>query len=172
MSRFLKAVSFVVLGAVLVVAIQVSTVEAEHDGRCGLQQWERYILWMNFSEREYDEGGIRDRWVRAHGTICEPIWMDGPLKADASEYWPPLHFAVAAGTPLEQLKAEIDAASDAELARKDSLGRTLLHWAAIYRTDREREALKQALIERGVSPDDRDADGLTPRDWETRYESP
>jgi len=173
MFRFAKAGSLLLLGAVLgagfVVAMQVSSVRVQHEGRCGLQQWVRYVLWYDDSERNYDEFGIPERWARAHGARCESVWIDGPLQAGASEYWPSLHFAIAAGTSWEELESEIDSADDAALKKKDALGRTLMHWAATYGNDRERAALKQKLIERGLSLDDRDSDGLTPRDWEAQY---
>ncbi len=61
----------------------------------------------------------------------------------------------------------IDATSDADLKHKDALGRTILHWLVVYRDEQHRQALIDLALRRGLSMDDKDADGLSPRDWQT-----
>jgi hypothetical protein len=46
------------------------------------------------------------------------------------------------------------------------LGRTILHWLVIHPDVEHRQALVDQVVARGLSLDDKDVDGLSPRDWE------
>src|SRR5690348_10930934 len=99
--RAVKMAAVIMCSIVAIVVVQLMTVAVHHDGRCGLQEWVRYVLWMDDSERDYDEFGIAERWRRAHKNGCDPIWLPGPMQqADNSGYWPPLQYAIAKGVDL------------------------------------------------------------------------
>jgi hypothetical protein len=139
-----------------------------HDGRCGAQKWGRWILWMDLGEPDYDEFDIERRWNRAHAGACEHIWIAGPLQPEpAGEYWPALHLAIAEGADIDRIRHLLQ--SDPDAARRtDRLGRTPLHWAAIYPVPGHRAELSRMLADAGADPGRRDADGLAPADWEAR----
>ena len=158
----------VVFTAFVAVAVQVLTVRVHHDGRCGVQEWVHYVLWMDDSEREYDEFGIAERWRRAHKRTCDHIWIPGPMgDVDDSGYWPPLQYAIARGLGIARIRDVIR--SDPGSAKaSDKLGRTALHWAAVYPDPQKRETLKKLLEDAGADATAKDEDGLTARDWESQ----
>ncbi len=140
-----------------------------HCGRCGSQKWESYLLGIDL-ETDYDEYGIAERWAKAHKQPCDHLWIRGPMGEFADEkYWPPLHFAIAVGRDISLLRASIRAASNAELSRRDALGRSVLHWLVVHPDAAERESMIQEVVTRGLSMDDKDSDSLTPRDWASNY---
>jgi len=52
----------------------------------------------------------------------------------------------------------------AALRHKDALGRTGLHWLAVHSDVAGRDGLTADRVARGLSFDEPDADGLSPRD--------
>lgn len=142
-----------------------------HCGRCADQKTEIKLLWITVAtpEPHYDEYGIVERWEKAHPNQrpCPNIWLAGPFdpKQPDPQYWPRLHFRVAAARRVKDVDALVRAASAMELRKADALGRTVLHWLATHRNTPERDALVRFLVEQGLSPDHEDADGLTPREW-------
>ena len=168
-------VVFLVLGLILV--IQFMGNGAYNCGRCGLQKWGTKFLWVDLSVPPEDEYGIAKCWEYVHKNPCDHIWLNGPLGKTESKYWPPLHlafassyFASATDRELDKLNKLIVNLSNDELLKKDVLGRTILHWLVVHPDVEVRNSLKQVLIERGLSMDTKDQDGLSPRDWEERRE--
>ena len=110
-----------------------------------------------------------ERWEKAHPNRkpCPNIWLAGPFnpKQLDPQYWPRLHFEVAAWRRHDDLSALLRAASVSELRKTDVLGRSVLHWLATHRVTPERDALVRFLVEQGLNPDQKDADGLSPREW-------
>ena len=142
-----------------------------HCGRCADQKTEIKLLWVTVAtpEPHYDEYGIVERWEKAHPNRrpCPNIWLAGPFndKQPDPRYWPRLHFRVAAARRVEDVDALVRATSATELRKADALGRTVLHWLATHRNTPERDALVGYLVEQGLSPDQKDEDGLSPREW-------
>ncbi len=167
-----RKVSFRILGlAALVVLVLTSGGYRSHCGRCADQKTEIKVLWVTVAtpEPHYDEFGIVERWEKAHANRrpCPNIWLAGPFDPELPDprYWPRLHFRIATARHLEDVEALVHAAPVAELQKTDALGRTVLHWLATHRVTPERDALVRFLVEQGLSPDQKDADGLSPRDW-------
>lgn len=142
-----------------------------HCGRCADQKTEFKVLWVTVAtpEPHYDEYGIVERWEAAHPNRrpCPNIWLAGPFDPEKPDqrYWPRLHFRVAVARRVEGVEALVRATPAAALRKTDALGRTVLHWLATHRATPAREALVRFLVEQGLSPDQKDADGLSPRDW-------
>lgn len=155
--------------AVLVVGIQVLTTSVYFCAICGVQKWERRVLWLDFGEPAYDEFGIGERWSSAHGGYCDHLWVEGPLGGEASQQcWPELHFLAASRfVSIDELKAAVSSIGDSDLRKQDCVGRTVLHWIAIRPDSDAREAIWQELVNRGVDPRLKDRDGLSPEDWKT-----
>lgn len=148
---------------------------AHYDGRCGAQTW-KALVWGPFDAPEdayFDEFGIVEAWMRGHnGRSCPFLWQRGDLgPLTESEYFPPLHFLIASGADTIRVRDAIQSLSVAESTKKDKLGRTALHWLAVYTphagylSQEVKASLVQALLDRGLSLDDVDEDGLSPRDW-------
>lgn len=151
----------------LIVIIQLNQIAVYHDGRCGTQQWIRWILIFDHSERDYDEFAIAERWAKAHDAPCKHIWVKGPLYAGASPHWPPLHFSIAAGARIDRIRREIGDADRKALFHTDPLGRSIMHWLAIHPDIHGREILINELLDQGLSFDLKNNDGLSPRDWQS-----
>lgn len=167
----MKTTTTILLGMLaLVAAALLSFMGIQyHDGRCGAQMWETAIGIV--IDADYDEFGIEERWLAAHSGPCRHIWMLGALESDDGEFWPPLHFKVARGADVKGLLADISKASPQDLHRVDKLGRTLIHWAVLWPYSDERMELVETLLARGLSLDVPDADGLTAREWQQRFEA-
>jgi len=163
----LTAIVLLVLGLAFALG-QAIVLIPYHDGRCGAQKWQS-LIWSPWETAEgdfFDEYGIVEEWMKAHkGQQCPFLWEPGEFApATQTEYFPPLHFTVASQTDIKTVAAEFLAASTHDLRRKDKLGRTILHWL-VLRPERERTRLITEVTQRGLSLDDKDNDGLTPRDW-------
>lgn len=163
--------SLLLTATVVLLAVQLSRINVHHDGTCGAQRWERHLLWMNFSEEDYDEFGIEERWTKAHNVSCKHIWLPGPLQPDDGAYWPRLNLAIAKGAPMSTILKLAKTATASDFKRKDALGRTVLHWAAIYPRARERRSLQEFLLRHGAIPSVKDNNGLIAADWEARFEA-
>jgi hypothetical protein len=162
---FLLALSIGAILLTIVLGVQFYQNGAYHDGRCGSHRWLFRVLWFNLDQPDYDEYGIEEQWVRAHRIPCEHIWIRGLLESDDGAYWPPLHLAIAEGIPLNRIWNMVDNMSDTDLKKKDALGRTILHWLVGHPDIEHRQELVELLMKRGVSLDEKDSDGLSPRDW-------
>jgi hypothetical protein len=153
--------------------LPVVSTQAYHDGRCGAQRWDHLIPVPvpDSDDPDYDEYGIVRRWEMAHSKPCEKIWIRGLLDdTDRSGYWAPLHLAIAKGERLEKIYKIMEGDGQAA-TRIDKLGRTTLHWAAIYPHERERTALVDRLVALGADPSHRDADGLTAENWRRLFDA-
>jgi hypothetical protein len=138
-----------------------------HCGVCGTQKYERHFFGLDLTEEDDEEYSIRERWTQAHEKPCQHLWVRGSLEDDGA-YWPKLHFLTAIGQPIAELEKTIDATSTEALRKKDKLGRTVLHWLVIHPDRHGRQHLIDKLVNRGLSLDEKDGDGLSPRDWEKR----
>ena len=161
----------ILAAAALVVLVSTSGGYRSHCGRCADQKTEMKVLWITVAtpEPHYDEYGIVTRWEKAHPNIgpCPNIWLAGPFDPDQPDpqYWPRLHLRVAAARRTKDVEALIRTASVTALRKTDVLGRTILHWLATHKRTPERDGLVAFLVEQGLSRNQRDADGLSPRDW-------
>jgi hypothetical protein len=156
-------VLFCTLAAIL--TFQISHNGVYHDGRCGAQQWRHNYLWLDFSERDYDEFGIEETWRSAHRQPCHHLWLPGVLELDGGKYFPRLQWKAAVGIHVADLVDLIRSASDAELRHKDALGRTVLHWLVVHPDVEHRQQAIDLAVARGLGMDEKDAGGLSPRDW-------
>ena len=160
-------VTFIVVVTLAVIgAAQYSKNGMYHCGRCGSEKWVFNVLFLDLGEGDYDEFGIEERWVSAHRKPCEHIWLPGPLEYDTGTYWPSLHSKIARSADWEAVLAMMKASGDAELKGKDALGRTILHWLVLSPDIEHRQMLVDYAVSRGLSWEEKDVDGLTPRDWQ------
>lgn len=170
----------VALGLVIVAtACQVLLWDVHYCAVCGVQKFDRTLFWFDgLSEPAYDEFGIEKRWVCAHDRVCEHIWVDGGLAGPSTERsqsndscWPRLHFLAASPlTVKRRLSEAIEGAGEAEVSRRDCVGRTILHWIAIHPDRDLRDTLWMTVVGKGVDPHARDGDGLTAQQWRSRFD--
>jgi len=163
------ALLFAALGILAIIDIPY------RDGRCGAQTWTNLIRgpWEVARGEHDDEYGIASTWARAHGgNPCPFIWEWGRYSERTdTEYFPQLHFLIASGASVAEIRSRIVSAGIEELRKKDKLGRTILHWLVVYRPyaktpDSEaRATLVKEVVAKGLSLDEKDSDGLSPRDW-------
>jgi len=165
----LKAVSRAGLGllgvALIALILLDRPVRVMHNPVCGLQRWS-----FPNPEDDYDEFGIGERWAKAHEVPCPDVWLPGPLSKETAwaEGWSELQFLIASEHSIDGILAAVRAAPDEVLRRPDPYGRTLAHWAVVYPREDGRRLLLELLQQRGIDFDERDADGLSPRDWQRR----
>jgi len=170
-NRLILWAAYASMLAATILTTQVFTLIPTQDIRCGAQG-SRALIWSPWARPNgYDDKwGIMENWIRAHnGSPCPFVWTIALSPLSGTEYFPRLQFLAASTMPIQRIRPDLESASTTDLRRRDKLGRTVLHWLVSRRVREyeraERATLVHELVSKGLSLDEKDEDGLTPRDW-------